>query len=310
MKAGLLLKQRATGRELFRITPRSELPRPTLLLSTPVCEMLIIYSSQKVSLCTYVIIIPQKSDIFLRKKTMKLREYLPCKGYMLGFLTQRRMSSHCKLTGSRVRQKHSKYTNYFWLWLLLSIGSFLFWCDCCISWPLALVTTILELNINAMLLTSFIAKLDTIQSNCCQSFIAHSDHNQHTFRRNWAVLEIQTKARLHSDHNQYTFRVIWAVFEIQTKTRLYSDYNQYTFRVIWAVHFLKFKWKWNYIQTITSRHSEGYTFRLEIRWNWDSTQIISSNHSEYWHFWYSYPIQSYLRCAESQFTENHILKLL
>ena len=91
------------------------------------------------------------------------------------------------------------------------------------------------------MLTSFIAKLDTIQSNCCRSFIAHSDHNQHTFRRNWAVLEIQTKARLHSDHNQYTFRVIWAVFEIQTKTRLHSDYNQYTFRVIWAVHFLKFK---------------------------------------------------------------------
>ena len=89
----------------------------SLLLSVR-CSLVhgIIYSSQKVSLCTYVIIILQKSDIFLRKKqnkTMKLRKYLTCKGYMLGFLTQRRMSSHCKLTGSRVRQKHAKYTNYF-----------------------------------------------------------------------------------------------------------------------------------------------------------------------------------------------------
>ena len=101
------------------------------------------------SLCTYVIIILQKSNIFLRK-TMKLRKCLPCNGYMAWFPHPKKNISLLQADWTQSETKAFQIHK-----LLLTMTSTLywffsfFWYDCCISWPLALITTILELNINA-----------------------------------------------------------------------------------------------------------------------------------------------------------------
>ena len=135
------------------------------------------------SIIMYLWIIPQKSDIFLWKTT-KLKKYLPFKGYMAWFPSPKEeylLAAASWLDPEWDKSIPNTQTTFditFTLHLF-----FAFWCDCCISWPLALIITILELNINARcLLHRFMAKLDTIQSNCYNCFSLHSNQEKSKFR--------------------------------------------------------------------------------------------------------------------------------
>ena len=139
-------------------------------------------AASTLSLCTYGIIIPQKSDIFLWKTT-KLKKYLPCKGYMAWFPSPKEeylLAAASWLDPEWDKSIPNTQTTFdynFYSPLVL----------CFLVWLLHIMTFSthyynFRIEYKCKMLTSFIAKLDTIQSNCYNCFSLHSNQEKSKFR--------------------------------------------------------------------------------------------------------------------------------